>query len=84
VAWDRQQALDVHEVVHAEEYDGKYALMVNHPSLKASILKVFIPDANRPGEAYYYVECRAGFGDDQSQIWSACRTALDGMKFSTE
>jgi hypothetical protein len=80
-AWESQKTLSAHVVVHAEQADGKYFLMVNHPVLQASILKVFIPDPAMPGNAYYFFECRAAYGAaDRAALWSACKAALQSLK----
>jgi hypothetical protein len=79
-AWEGQKALGVHEVVHAEQAGDRYLLMVNHPGLQASILKVFIPDPKLPGTAYYFFECRAAYGADRAAIWSACKGAYESLR----
>ena len=78
-AWDAQKKLDVHVVVDAEQKDGRYFLMVNHPSLQASILKVFIPDPASPGTGYYFFECRAGYKSDRTPLWNACKAAYNSL-----
>jgi hypothetical protein len=55
-------------------------LTVNHPSLQASILKVFIPDPKSPGSGYYFFECRAGYGSDRAVVWNACKAAYESLK----
>lgn len=79
-AWEEQKKLDVHVVVRAEERNGAYLLMVNHPTLKATIFKVFIPDPAAPGDAYYFFECRAAYEGDRAAIWSACKAAYESLK----
>ena len=80
MAWEKQKTLGVHDVAHAEQIGDRYFLMVNHPGLQASILKVFIPDAAHPGSAYYFFECRAAYGADRAAIWSACKGAYESFR----
>ncbi len=83
-AWQSQQALSAHVVMHAESADGKYFLMVNHPTLQASILKVFIPDPKLPENAYYFFECRAAYASsERAALWSACKAALQSLKIQS-
>ncbi|GMU25745.1 hypothetical protein KJZ71_05540 [Patescibacteria group bacterium] len=75
----RQKDSDIHDVVYADAGDTRYLLLVNHPVLKASILKMFVPDPENPGKAFYFAECRVGFDADRSFMWNACKTAIDSL-----
>jgi hypothetical protein len=78
--WQAQQDLDVHTVIKAEERENDYLLLVDHPMLKASILKLFIPDKIDGGRSYYLAECRIGFDADRPTLWNVCATFLDSLK----
>lgn len=78
--WEAQQELDVHDVIKAEERDNGYLLLVDHPTLKASILKLFIPDQIDGERSYYLAECRIGFDADRDQLWDVCATLVETLK----
>lgn len=78
--WENQQELDVHEVIKAEERDNGYLLLVDHPTLKASILKLFIPDKIDGERSYYLAECRIGFDADRERLWDVCATMIETLK----
>lgn len=75
----RQKNSDVHDVVYADAGDARYLLLVNHSVLKASILKMLVPDPENPGKAFYFAECRVGFDANRSFMWDACKTAIDSL-----
>jgi len=78
--WEEQQTLDVHEIIKAEQRENDYLLLVDHPTLKASILKLFIPDKIDGERSYYLAECRIGFDADRERLWDVCATFLDSLK----
>lgn len=80
IAWEDQQGLEVHDVVSAEDLGGRYLLIVNHPTLKATILKYFIDDPAFSGQSHYFLECRIGYDADRAAFWDACKTALDSVE----
>lgn len=79
--WSKQQQLDVHETVRAEQIANGYLLLVNHPGLKASILKLFIIDSERQGSAYFFLECRVAYDGERSAMWEACKSAVESAAY---
>ena len=55
-AWTKEQELtDVQDVVRAEKIEGGYLELVNHRTLKATILKFFMLDSEADyGSGYYF------------------------------
>lgn len=78
--WKKQQELDVHDVVLAEQREDGYLLLVNHPGLKATILKIFIPDPQDDARSHYFAECRIGYDADREDLWDVCATFVDSLK----
>jgi hypothetical protein len=78
--WKSQQGLDVHTVIKAEERENNYLLLVNHPALKATILKIFIPDQFDMERSYVLAECRIGYDADRPVLWDACKTVIESLE----
>jgi hypothetical protein len=78
--WKGQQGLDVHTVVQVEERENDYLLLVNHPALKATILKIFIPDQLDMERSYVLAECRIGYDADRPVLWDVCKTAIESLE----
>lgn len=80
--WSNQQKLPESTVVHAEKLNDRYILMLDHKGLKSSILKIFYPDPEHPGDGFFFMECRVAWDSDQrSDLWSACKGAVKSARF---
>lgn len=82
-AWTKEQELtDVQDVVRAEKIEGGYVALVNHRTLKATILKIFRIDPKADyGSGYYFLECRSAYDGDREGLWEACKAAVESAKF---
>ena len=81
--WEAQQATDDHRVLSAVAGEGFYDLIVDHPTLRATIYKRFVLETPDTGLSFYLIECRIAYEADQSAVWSACKTALDSAEFKS-
>jgi hypothetical protein len=77
--WSVQQGEDVHQVLQATKEKDRFLLIVHHFGLKATLVKMFVPD---PGNAsgYVFAECRImDEQKDDTSLWNACKTALESI-----
>lgn len=78
--WKKQQGEDVHQVLQATDEKDRYLLIVHQLVLKATLVKLFIPDSGN-ANGYVFAECRImDEQKDDSSLWNACKTGLESIR----